>query len=593
MVNKYFPSQLPWITPASDDQMLLADTSNNDESSVSTVEDIVQAGMAVLDSDDLPEWATNLYISPADQAKLNGIQNGAQVNQVNSVNGVQGNVTLTQDDVLNGGTYVQTENNFSAWAIANLATAYSHSQDINGNPHNTTKAMIGLGNVVNELQLSTTAWNFTPLPEKSDVQFHLNDLTVIQDSSDADNIKKVKNQTNLIWYAGYIQEWGTSINYNSFSFAWSTTYDINSIVTVGSNIYKCLVSHQSTVFAADLANGYWLSIGWGTGTNPINITVGNVAPIAPWVLLGDVYIDYATGDIYVWDWAVWNLNGGGGSGWVNYVTAPTTVGDKVTFSVGVNADLMDETTIDWDSGSETLSFPSTVTVEFDGTTINHINWATTNYDNTTVVNNNGGTINNTGTTINNDAVTTNYTNGSVTNYDNTTTVNMSGTTNITNANITNLTISGSVIGANTAWIEDFVWDWVTTIFTLANLPASDAFVWVSGNGVFSQDGVALDYTVSGLNVTFNTAPTLGYNIQIHYIQSLWTPLSFLSQVPTGTVDGVNDTFAIANAVNTNSESIYINWLLQYPTTHYTLTGTSLVFVTPPSIGDNLFAKWVY
>jgi len=33
---------------------------------------------------------------------------------VNSVNGVQGNVTLTQDDVLNGGTYVQTENNFSA-----------------------------------------------------------------------------------------------------------------------------------------------------------------------------------------------------------------------------------------------------------------------------------------------------------------------------------------------------------------------------------------------------------------------------------------------------------------------------------------------
>ena len=153
-----------------------------------------------------------------------------------------------------------------------------------------------------------------------------------------------------------------------------------------------------------------------------------------------------------------------------------------------------------------------------------------------------------------------------------------------------IVISGS---ANTAWIEDFVWDWVTTIFTLANLPASDAFVWVSGNGVFSQDGVALDYTVSGLNVTFNTAPTLGYKVQIHYIQSLWTPLSFLSQVPTGSVDGVNDTFAIANAVNTNSESIYINGLLQYPTTDYTLTGTSLVFVTPPSIGDNLFAKWVY
>jgi hypothetical protein len=58
-----------------------------------------------------------------------------------------------------------------------------------------------LGSVENERQLSRTADNFSALPEKSDVQFHLDDLTVLQDSSDSENIKKVTNQTNLIWYA--------------------------------------------------------------------------------------------------------------------------------------------------------------------------------------------------------------------------------------------------------------------------------------------------------------------------------------------------------------------------------------------------------
>ncbi len=296
--------------------------------------------------------------------------------------------------------------------------------------------------------------------------------------------------------------------------------------------------------------------------------------------------------MYIWNGAAWAKDSASGwwGGSINYTSFPTTLGNKMVWSVGLNADLIQETAIELDAAGNII-FPSGTTHDYTSPWVTIT--GTQNFDTNYTGNYDSSTLNFVDSTVNYDNTVNNYTNGSTTTYDNTTTVDMNGTTNITNANITNLTISGSVIGANTAWIEDFVWDWVTTIFTLANLPASDAFVWVSGNGVFSQDGIALDYTVSGLNVTFNTAPTLGYKVQIHYIQSLWTPLSFLSQVPTGTVDGVNDTFAIANAVNTNSESIYINGLLQYPTTHYTLTGTSLVFVTPPSIGDNLFAKWVY
>lgn len=86
---------------------------------------------------------------------------------------------------------------------------------------------------------------------------HLDDLMVLQDSSPSSlplgEIKKVKNQTDLIRKAGYIQLRGQSINYYAHTFTSSTTYNIRSLVTNGNNIYYCLQSHQSSgSFAADL-----------------------------------------------------------------------------------------------------------------------------------------------------------------------------------------------------------------------------------------------------------------------------------------------------------------------------------------------------
>lgn len=51
---------------------------------------------------------------------------------------------------------------------------------------------------------------------------------------------------------------------------------------------------------------------WASSTP--NITTSSGAPTNPGVTVNDVNIDITTGDIYVWDGAIWNLMSGGGGG---------------------------------------------------------------------------------------------------------------------------------------------------------------------------------------------------------------------------------------------------------------------------------------
>lgn len=280
--------------------------------------------------------------------------------------------------------------------------------------------------------------------------------------------------------------------------------------------------------------------------------------------------------IWIWNGSAWTVDvAWGWGGTLNYVTFPTTIGNKITFSVGTNADLIDESTLDRDPLTQTLTFPDTVTVVFDWTTINFINGATSNYVDST---------------LNFDNTVSNYTNGSVSNYDNTSTVNLWWTTNITGT----VNISGGSVVVNVASDSanqtyngtDATWVLPSTPMTL------DVLHITTDSGTNLIRGV--DYSLSGATITWILNPTSGEKLYARWLKTgslSW--FSYLSEVPTGTVNGINNTFTISQTVFTNSEDIYINWLLQYPTTHYTLTGTSLVFVTPPAIGSNLFAKWTY
>ncbi len=57
--------------------------------------------MTALSSDTLPEGATNRYMTNAEKTKLATIAPSAEPNEVESVNGKQGIVTLNLDEIPN------------------------------------------------------------------------------------------------------------------------------------------------------------------------------------------------------------------------------------------------------------------------------------------------------------------------------------------------------------------------------------------------------------------------------------------------------------------------------------------------------------
>lgn len=57
------------------------------------------------------------------------------------------------------------------------------------------------------------------------------------------------------------------------------------------------------------------------------------------------------------------------------------------------------------------------------------------------------------------------------------------------------------------------------------------------------------------------------------------------ETPVGAINGSNVTFTIANAPTANSQTLYLGGLCQYPTTDYSLSGTTITYVVAPDTGN--------
>ena len=70
----------------------------------------------------------------------------------------------------------------------------------------------------------------------------------------------------------------------------------------------------------------------------------------------------------------------------------------------------------------------------------------------------------------------------------------------------------------------------------------------------------------------------------------------LDEVPSGTVNGVNDTFTLTQSPSpTVSLKLYVDGVLMEQSTHYTLSGATITFVTAfiPISGQTIFASYKY
>lgn len=77
------------------------------------------------------------------------------------------------------------------------------------------------------------------------------------------------------------------------------------------------------------------------------------------------------------------------------------------------------------------------------------------------------------------------------------------------------------------------------------------------------------------------------------IENLKSMITFLQEVPSGTIDGSNLVFTLANTpAVSDSVMVFINGLIQARTTHYSLLGTTITFVSAPESGSDIYAVYI-
>ena len=136
-----------------------------------------------------------------------------------------------------------------------------------------------------------------------------------------------------------------------------------------------------------------------------------------------------------------------------------------------------------------------------------------------------------------------------------------------------------------------------TVFNLSHTPSPVAALELYRNGVLQANGV--DYTLSGNTVTFgsNSVPQSGDLMEAYYrIAGSGQAATFAdNELPTGTIDGVNLTFALSAAPNpTLSLKLYKNGVLLMQNSDYTLSGSAITFVNQsvtPQPGDSISAYY--
>jgi hypothetical protein len=72
-----------------------------------------------------------------------------------------------------------------------------------------------------------------------------------------------------------------------------------------------------------------------------------------------------------------------------------------------------------------------------------------------------------------------------------------------------------------------------------------------------------------------------------YISEGWT-----QETPSGTINGSNKVFTLANTPDDSANvAVHVDGLFQRTTTDYTISGTTITFVTAPALGQDVFVLY--
>ena len=136
--------------------------------------------------------------------------------------------------------------------------------------------------------------------------------------------------------------------------------------------------------------------------------------------------------------------------------------------------------------------------------------------------------------------------------------------------------------ALSATVDTFVGDGSNVVYTLTSNPPNKNFVTVMIDGIYQQSDV---YTLSGKNITFPEAPSLGSNIDIRVIGGA---AGSTYNTRTFTANGNVSSFVLTEGFTRDTILVFENGIAQMPLTDYDVVNNSLVFTNPPA--DNVVVQ---
>jgi hypothetical protein len=77
-------------------------------------------------------------------------------------------------------------------------------------------------------------------------------------------------------------------------------------------------------------------------------------------------------------------------------------------------------------------------------------------------------------------------------------------------------------------------------------------------------------------------------ISAEFLLKFWT-----LETPSGTVNGSNTVFTLAfTPVENDAVTVFLNGLFQRPTTDYSISGTTITFVTAPPVASDVRTSYI-
>jgi hypothetical protein len=142
---------------------------------------------------------------------------------------------------------------------------------------------------------------------------------------------------------------------------------------------------------------------------------------------------------------------------------------------------------------------------------------------------------------------------------------------------------GATSGAGAFVTRTYTGNGVATTYTVTS-GVTVSSVLVTENGLVQTP--TSDYTIASTTLTFAVAPANGVVIQIRELaMAIATTVSPAYRAYTG--NGVATTYTITSGLTANSLIVAENGIIQRPTTDYTVSGSTLTFVTAPNNGVDI------